>query len=74
MGENLNNLGKDELGRSILHKAVERNFLSVVEKLLDYDFDPLCYDDNFHIPLHIAIEKGYDEMAALIVSKIDNFV
>jgi ankyrin repeat protein len=74
MGEDLNYLCKDKLGRSILHKAVDNNFLSVVEKLLDYDFDPLCYDNNYHMPLHIAITKGYDEMAALIVSKLDNFV
>jgi ankyrin repeat protein len=74
MGENLNDLDKDESGRSVLHKAVEKNFLSVVEKFLDYGFDPLSYDSSMEIPLHIAIRRNYDEMAALIVSKLNNFV
>ena len=74
MGEDLNSLEKDANGRSVLHKAVEKNFLSVVEKFLDFGFDPLCYDSAKEIPLHIAIRKGYDEMAALIISKLNNFV
>jgi hypothetical protein len=73
-GGNLNYLDRDESDRSILHKAVDKNFLSVVEMLLEDDFDPLCYDVERHIPLRIAIDNRYDEMAALIVSKLDKFV
>ena len=65
-------LPHDKRGYTALHLAAEKNYLSVALKLLESEFDPLtptCGQEK-KLALHVAIDKGFDVMAALLISFI----
>ena len=55
-------------GRSTLHVAVISKKLEVVEFLINNNTNINAQDSFMKTPLHIAVEKQYDDIAALLLS------
>lgn len=60
---------RDFENRSVLHYAVEKKYLHIVALFLEHGVDPLVADNHDNMPFHLAIEKGHDDIAALLVQK-----
>ena len=59
-------LGQMGYFNTILHTAVEKNSLPIVEALLVAGADPTRGDHEGKTPLDIAVEKGFDEIAVVL--------
>ncbi|XP_046556818.1 uncharacterized protein LOC124266047 [Haliotis rubra] len=54
-------------GKTVLHVAVERGKLELVELLLQRDGDPCVADQTGTTPLHIASQSGYYKIVKLLL-------
>ena len=64
----------EELGATALHVAAERNFFYVAHGLLIYDKDaPLDKRGaSGKLPVEVAMDNGYDKIAALMIKSMDS--
>ena len=60
---------RDHDNKSVLHHAVARKYLHIVSICLEHGVEPTIQDKYNNMPLDVAIDKGQDEIAALLVKK-----
>lgn len=60
--------------RTPLHFAVKKNFRGVASKLLENDALPHARDKEGVLPLKIAMDNANDEIAALLLTYMSNWV
>ncbi len=69
-GANPNQAENHEIGAyTPLHKATERNLISVVDLFIGYGGDPTMKNKSGFTCLHIAAREGYRDIVKLMLSK-----
>lgn len=55
-----------------LHYAAKENYENVCKNLLEHDAMPEARDNDKNLPYTLAFNAGNDEIAAMLVKKMDN--
>lgn len=62
---------RDDLGRPLLHVAVEHGSIEIIQEMLSIDFDLQVVDSDNKTAAIIAEEKGFHDIASLLKIKQD---